>query len=85
MITAINSGQRAEAVKRCRAMGCSQTIPPEHFMCRRHRFMLPAELRRDVYMALQSTRNRDQEGQVKYGHALVRAISYIDATERTTK
>ena len=69
--------------KQCRASGCPATIPLEHLMCHRHWFMLPDDMRQDVWRALQAKRTGDQAGQVEYGVAVIRAIKFVDAEERS--
>lgn len=75
---------------RCHAKGCTVAVPPRMLMCRRHWFMVPADLRAAVWdeygrsgaAAGRATRLVEyRDGGGPYMHAAEAAIAAVAAKE----
>ena len=60
----------------CHAEGCNVRVPPKLLMCRRHWFMVPPMLRREVWRLYRPGQERDKNPTREY---LVAARESIDA------
>lgn len=44
----------------CHARQCEREVPPKHLMCKRHWFMVPADIRRRVWLTYQEGQERGE-------------------------
>lgn len=68
--------------KRCRAEGCDVEVPSELLMCRRHWFMVPAELRRRVQAAYRPGQCGTRRVSDEWRLAARAAVAAVKAKER---
>lgn len=65
----------------CHATGCETPVPPEMFMCRRHWFMLPKQMRNRIWQTYRPGQCDDWEISHEYTEAAREAVRYIAKKE----
>jgi hypothetical protein len=65
----------------CHAMGCGVAVPPRMLMCRRHWFMVPKNLRDDVWDAYESGQEQSKNPSGVYVVAARRAVYAVAVQE----
>jgi hypothetical protein len=66
---------------RCHAIGCDVEVHPSLLMCRRHWFMVPKPLRKDVWRLYQKGQEVTKEPSREYLAAAKAAIAAVAACE----
>ena len=72
---------RESGAHRCRAKDCGIAVPPGHFMCRRHWFMVPLRLRDTILAAGFSGSDEDETETRALLQAVGAAIEAVAAAE----
>jgi len=65
----------------CHAKACEVVVPPKRLMCKRHWFMVPADLRTEVWREYRPGQEADKEPTAAYLEAARKAIVAVQATE----
>ncbi len=65
----------------CHAKGCATTVPPKMFMCRKHWFTVPAELRRAVWLTYRPGQEVDKRPSAEYLNVAHEAIEAVATRE----
>ena len=66
----------------CHAVGCNEHVPPKMLMCRRHWFMVPGHLRRQVWATYRPGQEVDKAPSKAWHQAADAAIAAVYAIER---
>jgi len=65
----------------CHAKACKVIVPPKRLMCKKHWFMVPADLRRTVWREYRPGQEVDKEPTAEYLEAAQNAVVAVQATE----
>lgn len=65
----------------CHAIGCSLEVPPKLLMCARHWFMLPENMRQNVWRAYRAGQEVDKRPSSEYLAVAQRAIAWVEVWE----
>ena len=65
----------------CHARNCKTPVPPKKFMCRKHWFMLPKEMRDKVWALYRPGQERSKDPSMEYLNHAMECINYIAAQE----
>jgi hypothetical protein len=65
----------------CHAKDCKIVVPPKRLMCKRHWFMVPPDLRTEVWREYRPGQEADKEPTAAYLEAARKAIVAVQATE----
>ena len=65
----------------CHAKACNIVVPPKRLMCKRHWFMVPADLRKAVWREYRPGQEVDKEPTAEYLEAAQKAVVAVQATE----
>lgn len=65
----------------CHAKTCKVIVPPKRLMCKRHWFMVPADLRKAVWREYRPGQEVDKEPTAAYLEAAQKAITAVQARE----
>lgn len=67
---------------RCHARGCEEIVPPHLLICRKHWFMVPKPLRKEVWRTYRKGQEATRDPSPDYLVAARRAIDVVAARER---
>jgi len=65
----------------CHAEGCAAHVKAAFFMCRRHWFMVPAELRNQIWLLYRPGQENDKRPSREYVEAMKQAIDAVARAE----
>lgn len=65
----------------CHATGCDVPVPPVMFMCKRHWFSLPKQMRDEVWRTYRLGQCDDWQISQEYSNAAKAAVTYIAKQE----
>ena len=65
----------------CHATGCKVAVPPKLFMCKRHWYSLPMELRQEIYRTYRPGQCDDWAISREYSEAAKAAVRYVAKME----
>lgn len=65
----------------CHATGCTKVVPPTMFMCRRHWFLLPKTIQREIWRTYRPGQCDDWRISHEYAEAARTAVKFIAAKE----
>jgi hypothetical protein len=68
----------------CHATNCKHAVPPQMFMCKRHWFTLPRELRRKIWATYRDGQCDDWNISKEYAQAAIECVTYIAKLEGIT-
>ena len=66
----------------CHAKNCDLAVPPKKLMCKRHWFMVPPDLRKEVWREYRPGQEVDKEPTAEYLKAARKAIEAVQAIEK---
>lgn len=65
----------------CHAAGCTTNCAPSMFMCRRHWFMVPKDLRDAIWMTYEPGQEQTKDASAEYLETAHEAIAAVAAKE----
>ena len=65
----------------CHAAGCRREVPPRLFMCRPHWYMVPKDLRDEIWRHHRPGQETDKQPSAEYLATARRAIAAVAAKE----
>lgn len=65
----------------CHAAGCNKHVPPQMFMCKKHWFSLPKQLRDDIWETYREGQCDDWEISHRYAEAARTAVRFVAERE----
>ena len=69
----------------CHAKTCKIVVPPKRLMCKRHWFMVPADLRKAVWREYRPGQEVDKDPTAEYLKTAQKAIAAVQAAEGRRK
>jgi hypothetical protein len=66
----------------CHARGCSTSVPPRMFMCRRHWFMVPRAMQARIWATYRPGQERTKDPSLEYLDAAMDAVNHVADLER---
>jgi hypothetical protein len=66
----------------CHATGCQVPVPPKMLMCRKHWYMVPSPLRREVWRLYRPGQEIDKRPSPEYLDVMQAAIDAVAEKER---
>lgn len=61
----------------CHAMGCDEHVPPAMFMCRRHWFMVPKDMRNEIWRTYRPGQESTYRPSAAYIAASTTAVNWL--------